>query len=218
MICPFCGAEVQDGSGFCMSCGNVLGDQAQAQSTNPVNDSLFSGNANNMYTPGPDYSSPAPAKKSGAGLVIAIISILAICAVAFGLFWFVFGGKYMGTYSIERVDMTYLGQSMSMSPADMGMSSDAMQIKVGAFNSVKLSSNGKDSGAGKIKFSGDTFTMSDNDISFSGTWNASDKTMTLSVMDLMNLFSDSDLSAMGLDSSSKALLDSVEQFDIVFKK
>ncbi|MDE6025640.1 MAG: zinc ribbon domain-containing protein [Lachnospiraceae bacterium] len=166
MNCPNCGAELPEGSTWCASCGNAI----DSQSSGGASDALFSS------TP----TASAPAKKSAAGPIIAIVAILAVIAVAAILV--VPKMKYNGTYELSEVS----AMGMTWTAADFeemsGQKLD-MSLKV-SFGKVELSADMADmgvegSGTAKIKISGSKVTITENGQTLEGKYDSKAQTITL---------------------------------------
>ena len=56
MICPKCGSEMSDGSTFCTKCGAALGEQAQANTQQQMNNGMPQGNP--QMNNGAPYGNP----------------------------------------------------------------------------------------------------------------------------------------------------------------
>ncbi|MBO6114351.1 MAG: zinc ribbon domain-containing protein [Lachnospiraceae bacterium] len=212
MTCPSCGSQLPDGTDFCPNCGSVIpADSANAAPAFNVNDAIFNGGSSDSFA---SPNAPvAPAKKSSGGMIIGIVAAVAVIALV-GIY-FLLNGKYMGTYNIDSMTITYQGETMTLSSSDLGISGDEMQIVVGMFNKVTLVSDGS-KGSGKIKFSGDTVTLSDSEITIKGTYDKKAKTITIPFSEFTKYLTSSDLS----DSDQQAL-DMFNMFDevtLVFKK
>ncbi|MCM1399544.1 MAG: zinc ribbon domain-containing protein [Clostridium sp.] len=170
MNCPNCGAELPEGSTWCAACGNAI----DAPSQGGASDALFSS------TPTPTAS--APAKKSAAGPIIAVVVILAVIAVAAVLL--VPKLKYNGTYELSEISAFGLKFTAEEFEEQAGQKID-MSLKV-SFGKVELSADMADmgvegNGVAKIKFDGDKVIITENDGSstLEGKYNSSEKTITL---------------------------------------
>lgn len=207
MTCPSCGSQLPDGTDFCPNCGNVIpADSANTAPAFNPNDVVFSGANNDSY-------SSAPAKKNSSGAIVGII--VAVAVIAFIAVYFVLNGKYMGTYQIDSMIITYQGETMTLSGSDLGISGDEMKITVGLFNKVTVVSNGS-KGTGKIKFSGDTVTLSDSEVSFKGKYDKDAKTISIPFSEFTKYLSSSDLSAE--DQQTLDMLNMFDEITLVFKK
>lgn len=209
MICPSCGSQLPDGTDFCPNCGTVIpADQQNAAPSFNPNAAIFNGAANNE----PVISS-VPAKKSSSGAVIGIA--IAIIVVAALVVYFAMNAKYMGTYEIDSMTITYMGETMTLSGADLGLTGDEMKITVGMFNKVTIVSEG-DKGSGKIKFSGDNVELSDSEVTIKGKYDKKEKTISISFSEFTKYLSSSDLSAD--EQSTLEMLNTFDDITLVFKK
>ena len=207
MTCPSCGSQLPDGTDFCPNCGNVIpADSANTAPAFNPNDVVFSGANNDSY-------SSAPAKNNSSGAIVGII--VAVAVIAFIAVYFVLNGKYMGTYEIDSMIITYQGQTQTLSGSELGISGDEMKITVGLFNKVTVVSSGS-KGTGKIKFSGDTVTLSDSEVSFKGKYDKDAKTISFPFSEFTKYLSSSDLSAE--DQQTLEMLNMLDEITIVFKK
>ncbi len=133
MNCPNCGADLPEGSVVCSVCAA------------PINAA-------------PAYVAE-PAKKK-TPVVAIIIGVIVILAAVFCVGFFVLGGRHNGTYYLES--MSYAGDTLSAS--DLGMDSVGLKVSFGRVEFVGADDLGLgDSGKSKIKFSGDTVTITDSD-------------------------------------------------------
>ena len=207
MICPSCGSQLPDGTDFCPNCGNVIpaGSTNTAPAFNP-NDVVFSGANSQSY-------SSAPAKQNSNGAFVAIVCAIAV--IAFVAIFFFTSGKYMGTYEIDSMILTYQGETRTLSGSDLGISGDEMKITVGLFNKVTVVSSGN-KGTGKIKFSGDKVTLSDSEVSFTGTYDKDAKTISIPFSEFTKYISSSDLSAQ--EQQTLEMLNMFDEIILVFKK
>ncbi|MBQ9277819.1 MAG: zinc ribbon domain-containing protein [Lachnospiraceae bacterium] len=209
MTCPSCGSQLPDGTDFCPNCGSVIpADSANVAPAFNVNDAVFNGASNNAYS-----APAAPAKKSSSGAIIGIVCAVAVLVLV-GVY-FLINGKYMGTYNIDSMTITYMGETMTLSGSDLGISGDEMQIVVGMFNKVTLVSDGS-KGSGKIKFSGDTVELSDSEITIKGKYDKDAKTITIPFSEFTKYLSSSDLSAS--DQQALEMFNMFDEVTLVFKK
>lgn len=208
MICPSCGSQLPDGTDFCPNCGSVIpADAANAAPAFNVNDAVFNGASSAYTTPS------APAKKSSSGAIVGIIA--AVVVVALLAIYFIMNGKYMGTYQVDSMTITYMGETITLTGADLGISGDEMKITVGMFNKVTVVSDGS-KGSGKIKFSGDTVELSDSQATIKGKYDKDAKTISISFTELAKYVSSSDLTAD--EQQTLEMLNMFDDVTIVFKK
>ncbi|MBQ9199789.1 MAG: zinc ribbon domain-containing protein [Lachnospiraceae bacterium] len=205
MNCPFCGADLPEGSDFCPSCGQVITpEQSQSNQTGfNVNNAIFNGASNTSYQP----AAPAPAKKSNSGSIIGIVVALLV-VVAVGLFIFT-NCKYIGNYKFYGMKMTYMGQTMTFTASDMGMSSDAAKLSVGLFNRATFDFNG-DKSTGKLTVKGSDVTLEGSDGTLYGTFDKSEKTISINLP--------KDELAKTMSESDAAMLEYFDDIQLVFKK
>lgn len=169
MNCPNCGTQLPDGTTFCTTCGSAL----DAQPATNVNDALFN-NAAPAYT-------PAPAKKGKGGVIGIIVGVIALLAIAFVLVYFVFNGRYNGTYEFDSMSafgLTYTREEME----DLYGESLDISLKV-TFTKCTLDADAlgySGSGSAKIKFKGDEVTFIDGDEEMTGTYDSKEKSITIS--------------------------------------
>ncbi len=208
MICPSCGSQLPDGTDFCSNCGSVIpADQQNAAPSFNPNDVIFNGASNNQPI------ASAPAKKSSSGAIIGIvIAVLVIAALGI---YFAINAKYMGTYEIDSMTITYMGETMTLSSSDLGITGSEMQITVGMFNKVTLVSDGQ-KGSGKIKFSGNSVELSDSEVTIKGTYDKDAKTISIPFSEFTKYLSSSDLSAD--EQSTLEMLNMFDEITLTFKK
>lgn len=168
MNCPNCGNQLPDGTTFCTSCGTPLGAQQPVQSPS---DALF--NAEPAYT-------PAPAKKGKGSVIGIIIGVIALLAIAFVVAFFVLGGRYNGTYKF--VSATAFGMEMTLADleAESGQTME-MSLEV-TFGKCTLNAKAiglENSGSAKIKIKGDEVTFIDGSQEMSGSYDSSEKSITI---------------------------------------
>lgn len=166
MNCPNCGAELPEGSTWCAACGSAV----DAQQSGGVNDALFS-----------SAPASAPAKKSNVGAIIAVIAVVVVIAVL-AVVVLTRGGKYNGTYELSEVSafgMTFSAkefEEMSGQKLDMTLTVKGSKCTLSA-DMADMGVEG--SGSAKIKFSGDTVTITDGGQTITGKYDSSEKTITL---------------------------------------
>lgn len=175
MNCPICGAELQDGSTWCPTCGSSL-DPAQQM----VQPQQQMAPVNNLFNQDPMAAvAPAPKKSPVAAIIIALVCVLALGAVAF--FTLGKGGKN-GTYELSEVSA--MGMTFSADEfAQMSGQELKMSIKVKG-SKCEVSADMADmgavgSGSAKIKFSGDKVTISSGSEELEGKYDAKKKTITI---------------------------------------
>lgn len=209
MICPSCGSQLPDGTDFCPNCGSVIpADQQNAAPAFNPNAAIFNGAASNE-----PVMSSVPAKKSSSGAIIGIA--VAVLVVAALVVYFAINAKYMGTYQIDSMTITYMGETMTLSGSDLGITGDEMKITVGMFNKVTLVSDGQ-KGSGKIKFSGDTVELSDSEVTIKGKYDKKEKTISIPFSEFTKYISSSDLSAD--EQSTLEMLNMFDDITLTFKK
>lgn len=155
MNCPNCGADLPEGSSVCSVCST------------PINAA-------------PAYAAE-PAKKKPP-IVSIVIGVIVVLAAVFCIGFFVLGGKYNGTYYLES--MSYAGETLSAS--DLGMDDVGLKVSFGKCEFVGADSLGLgDSGRSKIKFSGNTVTITDSDgTSISGDFDGDSFTLDASGVEM----------------------------------
>ncbi|MCM1288901.1 MAG: zinc ribbon domain-containing protein [Clostridium sp.] len=171
MNCPNCGAELPEGSTWCAACGNAVDAQ---QSGGGVNDALFSG--------APTGVTAAPAKKSKVGAIIAVVAVIAVIAVL-AVVVVLKGGKYNGTYELSAVSAFGFTYSAEEFEALSGQKLDMTLTVKGSkcILSADMADMGVEgSGSAKITFSGNSVTIEDGSQEITGTYDSSEKTITLS--------------------------------------
>ncbi|MBQ9234266.1 MAG: zinc ribbon domain-containing protein [Lachnospiraceae bacterium] len=212
MICPSCGSQLPDGTDFCPNCGSVIpADMANEASAKPafnVNDAIFNGSSNNTYsTPTvPAKSSSIGSSGTIVGIIIAVI-IIAMLGIYLGM-----NAKYMGTYKFDSIVYTYDGQEYKYTATDAGMTGDEFKLSVGLFNRITVIEEGNKA-TGKVKFNGDTVEISDSQGTIKGKYDKNEKTISISLSELMEYASSSDLSA-----SDRQILMMYDDIVIIFKK
>ncbi|MGN0435330.1 MAG: zinc-ribbon domain-containing protein [Wujia sp.] len=166
MNCPNCGAEIPEGITFCSSCGTSIQSQPSVQ---PAFDM---GAAPYQTTP-----SVAPKKKAPIGAIIGVVvALIAIVCVVF--FVILKGGKYDGEYKL--IEMTYMG--ITYDEATIAQAGQELTL------TIKGSSCDLEGEAAKIKISGDEVEVTDSVGTYKGTYDKSEKTITLDVEGIIMVF------------------------------
>ena len=165
MNCPSCGAEVPAGSVMCPVCGNPVAAQPTMNYDAPAQPSYVE-------------PSPVPAKKSPlVGIIIAVVALVAVFLVGF----FLLGGKYTGTYKLYEVSVSAYGMTETVTEDDLaayGMGNVSLKV---TFNRCKFKGLETYSLTGpyKFKISGEKVTITGSDGSVYGTYDKSEKSITL---------------------------------------
>ncbi|MCM1173008.1 MAG: zinc ribbon domain-containing protein [Clostridium sp.] len=167
MNCPNCGAELPEGSTWCAACGNAVDAQ---QSGGSVNDTLFSSSP---------ASVAAPAKKSNVGAIIAVVAVIAVIAVL-AVVVILKGGKYNGTYEISEISAGEASFTAEQFEALTGQKLDMSLTVKGSKCTISADMGVEGSGSAKIKISGSSVTIEDGSQTITGTYDSSEKTITLS--------------------------------------
>lgn len=164
MNCPNCGAEIPEGITFCSSCGATI----QQPSVQP---------AYNMggapYQATPTGASKKPSTGAIIGIVVALVAI--VCVV---FFVFLKGGKYDGEYKL--IEMTYMGKTFDEDAIEAADQSLTLTIK-----GSKCDLDGENA---KIKFDGDEVEVTDSVGTYKGTYDKSNKTITLDIEGIVMVF------------------------------
>ncbi|MBQ9234265.1 MAG: zinc-ribbon domain-containing protein [Lachnospiraceae bacterium] len=229
MTCPSCGSQLPDGTDFCPNCGSVIpsdgfnntGNAYQQMPNTYPNNGVYNGPDNNPYGNMPQ----APKKKLPTAAIAAIVLVI-IAAIGVGAFFIVKAIKnqddknavtkaYAGTYVLDSVTITYMGESMTYSSSDMGLNGDDMQIVVGNKGDVTLISDGQQ-GTGNISFKGDSVEISDSGATIKGTYNMEQKTITIPFAEFLKYISSADLSAE--DQQTLEMLNMFDEMNVIFKK
>lgn len=204
MNCPFCGANLPDGTDFCSNCGQVI---TPTQSSNPSgfnpNAAIFNGVSNNA----PYQASPAvPAKKSNGAVIGAIVAVLVVVGV---VLFILTNCKYIGNYSFYGIKMTYMGQEMTFTADELGMSSEDAKLSVGLFNKASFTFEGKKY-TGKLKVKGKDVEIIGSDGTLDGIFDKDEKTISI-------ILPKDELMA-SLSSEEAAMMSYFEDFQLIFKK
>ena len=166
MNCPNCGAEIPEGITFCSSCGTSVQAQPSVQ---PAYDM---GSAPYQATPG-----VAPKKSAPIGAIIGIaVALVAIVCVVF--FVFLKGGNYNGKYKL--IEMTYMGKTFN--EEDISAAGQSMTLTI---KGSKCDLEGENA---KIKIKGDKVEVTDSVGTYEGTYDKSEKTITLDIEGIIMVF------------------------------
>ena len=142
------------------------------------------------------------------GAIIAVIAIVAVVAVVL----FAGGVKYMGTYKFDSMVYNYLGDDITVSASDIGATGDEYKLSVGLFGKSTLTSDGEKYSY-TVKIKGSDVTIKAKDGTIHATYDSSNKTISFSLVELMNSV---DTSSMSADDLS--LLSMFDDITIVLKK
>ncbi len=187
MVCPNCGTQVPDGTGFCTTCGAQMPmADPNAGYANP-NDALFN---QQPYQAAP----AAPAKSSKTGMIVGIAAaVVAVALIIFFVVKLVGGGKYNGTYefySFSGFGMTYTAEELEeQSGQKMDMT---LVVKNGKCTLNAEAMGVSDSGSAKIKFDGDKVTFIDGDEEMYGSYDADEEIITLEIEGMEMAFKKAD--------------------------
>ena len=163
MVCQNCGTQLPDGTPVCSTCGAALVAPQQ-----PYMD------------PNQPVYSAAPAKKNNTGLIVGIIAaIVAIAIVAVVLVKVLGGSDYDGTYKFSKASMYGMEYTVEEMEAMSGESFDMTLTVKGSKCTLEAPAMGYDSASCKIKFDGDEVTLIDGDETLVGTYDADEKSITI---------------------------------------
>lgn len=167
MNCPSCGTEVSAGSIMCPVCGEPVVSQPAMSYGAPAPSA-------------PEYVPLAPARKKSpfAGVVITLAIVAAVLIAAF----FVFGGRYSGTYELDSVVIEASDASQTVSKEELALYGlYDVSIKV-SFTRCKFT--GLDefglTGPYKFKISGDNVKITGSNDSINGSYDKDDRTIAIS--------------------------------------
>jgi len=142
--CPSCGAEVKEGSKFCLGCGAQLQAEASAPQAAQTPPPVAPVPPPQQPVPQQAYA-PVPPKKTNMKLIGGIIAIIvAIVIVVLVVFLFIGGATsndFVGTWEVQSITEDGETDDLSGSDVDITFQSDGTYTASGATGTWEFKNN-----------------------------------------------------------------------------